>query len=174
VGIGGQLESSLIQCGTSHDSVDGHIVYSAWYELLPGRAITIRSMAVSPGDRMQASIQLENASVNEWSITLTNTATGKTFHDVFFYNSSKLTAEWIVERPTVNGVLVGLADFGTITLTDCRAYFGSESGGIDSYPSLESVMYSSVVPGVASTQLVEVSEPAQGGSSFAVTYIMQN
>src|SRR5512139_1687364 len=46
IGIGGQLDSTLIQTGTEHDSVNGNSVYSAWYEMLPNDSITITTMNV--------------------------------------------------------------------------------------------------------------------------------
>jgi len=80
IGLGGQFtgDTSLIQCGTEQDSIGGQLVYSAWYELLPRTSITIRSMVVSAGDQMQASIQLIDPTLNQWSINITDVTAG--FH----------------------------------------------------------------------------------------------
>ena len=36
IGIGGALDTTLIQVGSEQDSLLGHAVYSIWYEVLPG------------------------------------------------------------------------------------------------------------------------------------------
>ena len=58
IGIGGQLDKTLIQIGTEHDTVNGHETYFAWYELLPSFAVQVTRINVSPGDTMIASINL--------------------------------------------------------------------------------------------------------------------
>jgi len=59
IGIGGQSDKSLIQVGTEHDVVNGQDTYTAWYELLPSFAVRLTSIAVSPGDTMIASINID-------------------------------------------------------------------------------------------------------------------
>src|SRR5208337_2369777 len=46
IGIGGQLDKSLIQVGTEHVVVNGQDTYTAWYELLPSFAVRLTSIAV--------------------------------------------------------------------------------------------------------------------------------
>ncbi len=173
IGIGGQfpMDTSLIQCGTEQDSIRGQLVYSAWYELLPRTSVTIRTILVSPGDQMQASIQLVDVALSQWSINITDVTTGLSFQNTFRYNSNRLSAEWIVERPTVNRVIGALADFGSVTFEDCQANVGSISGSITSFPAQESVMYSSTSPGVNSVQLTDVSALSVDGTSFTVSYL---
>ena len=120
---------------------------------------------------MQASIQLVDATVSEWSINLTDATTGVSFQNSFFYASSQLSAEWIVERPTVNRVIGTLANFGSVTFTDCQATVGSASGGISSFPAQEIVMYSSTSPGVSSVQLTDVSGLTIDGAGFTISYL---
>jgi hypothetical protein len=38
IGVGGEFDATLIQCGTRQDSIGGQPTYSAWYELLPGNS----------------------------------------------------------------------------------------------------------------------------------------
>jgi hypothetical protein len=175
IGIGGQFtgDTSLIQCGTEQDSINGQLVYSAWYELLPRTSITIRNMFVSAGDQMQASIQLADPTINQWSINMTDITTGISFQNNFFYNSNRLSAEWIVERPTVNRVISSLANFGSATFTNCQATVNSLLGTITSFPAQEVVMYSSTSPGANSIQLTDVSNLSVDGSSFTVSYLTQ-
>lgn len=170
IGIGGQFDTTLIQCGTEQDFINGQAQYSAWYELLPRNSVTIHTINVSPGDIMQASIQLSNATLNQWVLNLTDTTNGQTFQNTFTYASSQLSAEWIVERPSVNNVISRLANFGTTTFSNCTATVGSITGGIGSFPENELVMYSSTSP-LNSVQLTNVSALNSDGTSFTVNYL---
>ena len=173
IGIGGQFsnDSTLIQCGTEQDSSFGNMEYYAWYELLPNPAVTISSMVISPGDQMQASIQLANGTSSQWIINITDMTTGKSFQTTVTYNSSQLSAEWIVERPTVNHRIAQLADFGNVTLTGCNATLGSTSGDIGGFPWEALDMYSSAAPRASSVQLAEVTDLTPDGSGFTVNWL---
>ncbi|MGA3291340.1 MAG: G1 family glutamic endopeptidase, partial [Candidatus Bathyarchaeia archaeon] len=171
IGIGGQFDRTLIQVGTVQDSVGGQVAYSAWYEVLPRGSITISNITVSPGDRMQASIQLVNATFNQWTINMTDTTAEQSFQYTVNYASSQLSAEWIVERPAVNEVISQLANFGNVTFTNCVASVGSVTGGISSFQWNEMVMYSSTAPGSSSVQLTDVSDLTPDGTGFTVTYL---
>lgn len=167
VGIGGQFEGdgTLIQTGSEQDSVSGNAVYSAWYELLPNDSVTITSINVSPGDRMNASISLVNSASNTWLIELEDITAGERFSQEFVYNSSMLSAEWIVERPTVDSTLSILADFGSLTFTDAKATSSTGAGVISSFPFSQVIMYDR-----QNRQLVTVSSLTSKGSSFTVTF----
>ncbi|MFB3889546.1 MAG: G1 family glutamic endopeptidase [Candidatus Bathyarchaeia archaeon] len=171
IGIGGEFDRSLIQCGTDADSVGGQAVYSAWYELLPQYSITIDSMVISPGDQIQASITLSNANANQWVISLSDLTTRQSFQNTFTYGASMLSAEWIVERPNVNNVLSPLANFGTMTFTNCRATVNSTTGTIGSFQTNQIIMHALIRPGNEFIPLVSVSNPSADGSSFTVSYI---
>jgi len=173
IGIGGQFnnDSSLIQCGTEQDSRFGNALYYAWYELLPNPATTIPFMFISPGDQIQASIQLANVTTSQWVINLTDTTTTRSFQTTVTYNSSQLTAEWIVERPTVNHAISQLTDFGNVTFTGCNATVGSASGDIGSFPWEATDMYSSATSGGSSVQLADVSDLSPDGSGFTVNWL---
>jgi hypothetical protein len=172
IGVGGQFsnDSTLIQCGTEQDSIFGQGQYYAWYELLPAPSVTISNITVSPGDQIQASIQLVNATFNQWTISINDTTTGESFQNTVNYTSSQLSAEWIIERPSVNHVISQLADFGNVTFTNCTASIGSVTGGINSFPWEELVMYSSITPNSSSVQLADVSDLTSNGTGFTVTY----
>ena len=125
VGIGGQYSKSLVQIGTEQDFIGGVAQYSAWYETLPNESVTIDSMQISPGDYMQASVVLTDPISNLWALNIADLSTGQTFQIHVAYSSDQLTAEWIVERPDVNGAVSVLADFGSVTFTNCTANLGS-------------------------------------------------
>jgi len=120
---------------------------------------------------MQASIQLVNATFNQWTINMTDTTAEQSFQYTVNYASSQLSAEWIVERPAVNEVISQLANFGNVTFTNCVASVGSVTGGISSFQWNEMVMYSSTAPGSSSVQLTDVSDLTPDGTGFTVTYL---
>jgi hypothetical protein len=175
IGIGGQFnnDSSLIQCGTEQDSIFGQARYYAWYEILPYNSINIprRIIAVSFGDQMQASIQLANTTTNQWIINITDTTTAQTFQTNVTYVSSQLTAEWIIERPVVNGNISLLNNFGNQTFTGCNATIGAAESNISSFPWKALTMYTSAAPGGSTVQLTDVSDITPDGSSFTVYWL---
>jgi hypothetical protein len=165
IGIGGQSEETLIQCGTEHDSRGGQAFYSVWYEMLPDNSITVDQMTVSPGDVITASISLVESSTNDWLLQIEDTTTGQRFSQVFAYNSSRLTAEWVVERPTVNNKLSNLADFSSVTFTGVHAQIGGASGTIKDFAN-----YQVVMSDVQNNVLASVSHGSLDGSSFDVIF----
>ena len=170
IGVGGQFgfDSTLIQTGTEQDSINGVGKYSAWYELLPNDEVTIASLSVSAGDRITSSISLSDPTANTWLIEIhdyTGATSEQSFQNSFTYPSSMLSAEWIVERPTVNNVLRNLADFSELTFTGCSATVGGKVVTISSLPSIQITMYSQNI------ELTSVSPLASNGSSFTVNYI---
>jgi len=135
IGVGGQYDDTLIQVGTEQDSINGKATYSALYELLPSYAVTIDSISISPGDKITASISLTNKTANTWLIEINDVTEGQSFNKSLVYASSMLSAEWIVEAPTLMNRIATLANFGQITFTDCKATIAGETGTISSFPS---------------------------------------
>ena len=171
IGVGGQFDHTLIQCGTEQDSINGQTEFFAWYELLPRTSIVIRGITPSAGDQMTASIQLVDPTLSEWTINVTDVTNGQTFQIPVIYSSSQLSAEWIMERPTVNNVLSSLANFGSATFTNCQTTIGSITGGINSFASTQVIMFSSMTPGSGASPLTEVSSVSNNGSEFTVNYL---
>jgi len=166
IGVGGQFDETLIQAGTEQDSINGRGTYSAWYELLPYDAVTVNSLSVSPGDRITASISLLDPTTNTWSIEIQDVTDGQSVQKSLVYDSSMLSAEWIVERPTVNNRIRTLADFGQVTFMGCTATMSGRVGTIGSFPSTQVTMYNR-----QNTELVSVSSLTSKGSSFTVKYL---
>ncbi|MCW3994757.1 MAG: G1 family endopeptidase [Candidatus Bathyarchaeota archaeon] len=133
IGIGGQTDGTLIQVGTEHIALDGSVTYMAWYELLPDYAITIPEITVAPGDVITAAITLVNFNTDEWNIRLSDATSGQTFSQNFIYNSTRSSGEWIVERPTVNKQISSLANFGSITFSDCNIRVNGVVGHIGNF-----------------------------------------
>ena len=166
IGIGGHSEKTLIQTGTEQDSVNGQEYYSAWYEMLPADAIRINTISVSPGDVMTASINLVNSDTHQWAIRIYDVTKGQGFYRTFIYNSSRLSADWVVERPHVNNQITSLANFGTIKFNSAYAKIGDTVGTIGSFRYSQVIMTTDL-----SLQLTSVSSLGNDGSSFNVTYL---
>jgi hypothetical protein len=166
IGIGGYGDTTLIQAGTEHDCVSGSAVYSAWYELLPRDLVDIATLQIHPGDRINASIMLIDSTANTWSVYIQDTTTGQKFSKSLTYNSSRLSAEWIVERPTVNEGVSPLANFGTILFTNSRAVHNVTAEAINRFSFARITMYDR-----QNRQLVSVSSLGSNGESFTVSYV---
>jgi hypothetical protein len=164
IGIGGHLDNTLIQVGTEQDCVNSGRTYSAWYELVPRDVVTISTISVSPEDRMTASISLVDSGTSTWSVEIEDNTTGQTFKNNFFYDSSRLSAEWIVERPTVGRSLGALANFGSITFTNSSAEMNATSKPIRCFPFVQVVLYNR-----QNKPLVTVSALDADGSSFSIS-----
>jgi len=164
--VGGQFDQTLIQTGTEQNSIGGQVTYRAWYELLPGTVLGINSLSISPGDIITASISLVNPNTDTWSIEIHDVTNGQFFLRNVIYVSSALSAEWIVERPTVGSRLETLADFGQVTFAGCGTTLNGKGGTISSFPSNRITMYDD-----QNKQLVNVSALTQDGSSFTVGFL---
>src|SRR3989339_1856139 len=165
VGVGGYGEGSLIQTGTAQQSVKGIVSYYAWYEFLPNRAVRIQNFTVLPGDEITASVKLVDPNKNIWNVEIREITRGTSFSRNFMYRSSRLSAEWVVEAPSIGGNVTTLADFGSVTFSSGFATIANTTGAISSFPGYQLVMYDS-----QDVQLVDVSALNQAGSGFTVTY----
>ena len=168
IGIGGQYSKSLVQIGTEQDFIGGVAQFSAWYETLPTESMTIDSMQISPGDHMQAYVVLTDPINSLWTLNIADVSTGQTFQISVAYSSDQLTAEWIVERPDVNGAVSVLADFGSVTFTNCTANLGSY-GPLTDFQNAKIVM-DAQTGNNQSVRLVDVSDLANQGTEFTAIY----
>lgn len=166
IGIGGYEEETLIQTGTEQQCLNGHVSYFAWYELLPDYLVRITDMRIRPGDTITASLSIIDANARTWSIEISDVTRGERFEKAVVYDSSRLSAEWIVERPTVNRAISTLADFGNVTFSRCEATVDDKTGVIGNFSSTQLLMYNS-----KNVQLVTVSPLSDDGSSFTVSYL---
>jgi hypothetical protein len=169
IGVGGQFDQTLIQTGIGQDSIGGRATYRAWYELVPGNVVRINSLNISPGDRITASISLVDPETNTWSIEINDDTDGQFFAKSLVHISSALSAEWIVERPTIDNRTEALADFGQVIFKDCRAMINGKVGTISSFPSNRITMHDD-----RNIELVNVSDLTLGGSSFTIDYLDQS
>lgn len=166
VGIGGEQDQTLIQAGTENAVSSGQAMYYAWYELLPNFAVVINTLTVSSGDVMVASISLVDSTTNQWNIHISDTTTGQDFSLNVTYNSGRSSGEWILERPTMNNQLTTLADFGSVTFTNCYLNTNSISGSISKFYYSRLEMTNNL-----NNPLTSVSNLAANGTIFTVSYI---
>ena len=111
VGIDGFTSSALIQAGTEADYFNGVAHYSAWWEILPAPAVTIRTLSVRPGDRM--SVTITRVSSGRWRIVVKDARSGS-YATTRAYSGSASSAEWIEETPIVGGRTTLLAAHSTV------------------------------------------------------------
>lgn len=170
IGIGGfHDDKTLIQAGTEHDYVNGREFYSAWYEILPDQAIRIEEIEITPGDLISVSIDLINSQTNEWRIEINDVTKNQEFSINLIYNSSKLTAEWIVERPTVNSQISSLANFGVVNFNECYAIINSNNVRLGEFPHSLVKMTNDL-----SLQLASVSSINENNTGFSIQFNNSN
>jgi hypothetical protein len=115
VGIGGANTTDLIQAGTEATvNGDGTVSYDAWTETLPQSTRTI-TLPVNAGDTVSVTISEQSAGL--WVVDMKNITTGGTFSTTIRYNSSKSSAEWIEEAPSVGRGIAPLDNFGSVKFT---------------------------------------------------------
>jgi hypothetical protein len=133
VGIGGVEAEDLIQAGTQALTQDGDVVYQAWFETLP-QAQEIIPLEIEAGDAVRVS--LVETSPDVWHLSFVNVTTGDRYERDIPYESSRSSAEWIVERPAVR-LSRGLAylpldDFGSVTFRGAYAIADGKGQSIES------------------------------------------
>jgi hypothetical protein len=95
-------DGTLIQAGTEQDvDKSGKDSYSAWWEIIPEPATTIRSLTIHAGDRMHVAITEDPPDAETWVIEVDDLTTGRKFTTTTPYSSTYATAEWIEETPVV-------------------------------------------------------------------------
>jgi Peptidase A4 family len=118
VGIDGWTSSTVEQTGTDSDCDGKTASYYAWYEFYPNPSELISSVPISPGNKISAEVSYSSS---EFTITLTNETTGKSYSKKGKVSGAKRSsAEWIAEAPccTNSGGILPLADFGTVDFGD--------------------------------------------------------
>lgn len=166
IGLDGYADNTVEQIGTEQDWSNGSTVYYAWFEMYPKWAYQIVDFPVSPGDTISASVTFEGKGV--FTLTITNTTQDVSFSTTQRSPSAnRLSAEWIEEAPWSGGVLP-LADFGTVTFSDCLATRSSDgyTGAIDDTAWLNDPITMQTSDGTVKAEPSGLS----GGAGFSVTW----
>ncbi|OCL13515.1 putative aspergillopepsin-2 precursor, partial [Glonium stellatum] len=154
--------NAILQAGTDFTiSSGGAVSYDSWYEWYPDYAYDFSGFSVSAGDVIAVSIVASSSS--RGTVTLTNESTGKSVSKTLSAPDSSSTlggqnAEWIIEDYEENGSQVPIADFGTVTFTDCVATTSSQSVGLNGATVIEIEQNGQVVTDVTieSSSSVEI------------------
>jgi hypothetical protein len=119
VGIGGTTGNHLIQTGTQAIvNNKGQVNYQAWYEMLPANSQKI-PLTINPGDSITASIVQQ--STNQWTISLSDSTTGRNYQTTVTYVASLSSAEWIEEMPVRGISFIPLDNFGFVQFSALSA-----------------------------------------------------
>jgi hypothetical protein len=113
IGIGGGRTASgasdptLVQAGsTATIGRAGVPNYYTWFETLPRQAVQA-PLAARSGDRL--SVFIGQVGTDRWRIRMANASTGRAWSTSVRYHSSGASADWVTERPDMNGSASSLA-----------------------------------------------------------------
>jgi hypothetical protein len=177
VGLDGYSSDSVEQVGTDSDCNGSNPSYYAWYEFYPQPSYTITGLPVSPGNVISATVTY-NTSANNFTVTLTNVSTGKSYSKTSTVRgAARTSAEWITEAPCCagrNGILP-LADFGTVNFgLDYTSVSGTNyavsstgSGPIGAFSTAVDISKTGTS---TSPQLSTCSVLSKDGTSFSCTW----
>jgi hypothetical protein len=127
VGIDGWNSPDVLQAGTSSNAYCGtsgtSTEYFAWYEWFPNYAVRINNFPIAPGDDLY--IEVWNTTATQGYAYITNYSTNKSVTLGFTAPAgTKLvgnSAEWVIERPGINGSTSNLANYVSDYFSNCLA-----------------------------------------------------
>jgi len=162
VGIGGANTTDLIQAGTEATvDQDGTISYDAWTEVLPQSTRTI-ALSVKGGDTVSVAITEQSAGM--WLIELKDVTTGRSFTTTLRYASSRSSAEWIEEAPSVGRGIAPLDSFGSVAFSAASAVIDGKREDLSAASAKAVTMANG-----ADQPLAVPSAIGKDGASFTVT-----
>lgn len=137
VGIDGDTDSTVEQCGTEQDSSGS---YYAWYEMYPKGSA--RVYYVQPGNLMYADVKY-NPAGGKFTLTIQDQSTGQSYTTTQkLPQAQRSSAEWIMEAPWSGGVLP-LAQWTSFGFGSCQAAVnGAAMAGLSSLSSQPITMVS--------------------------------
>jgi Peptidase A4 family len=160
VGLDGAGSNPVEQCGTDADNGHGTPSYYAWYEMYPAASVVISSMTITPGDVMHGSVVTDGA--GDFTLTLSDETTGVTkIVQKTNAGAQGASAEVIAEAPSGAQSILPLADFGSVSFSDCA---------INGAPLAEAAWQQiDMVDHSTGTTLATASALGTDGASFSVT-----
>ena len=170
VGIDGFNSPTVEQTGTAMDLVNGHAEYSAWFEMFPSAEVTIPSVAVHPGDTINASVTF-NAAAKAFVLSITDATDGDTFTTTQSApNAQRSSAEWIVEAPSSSAGVLPLANFGSVTFSNAQTTINGVSGPINAARPNTTVNQINMVNGNTGAVEATTSSLTASGSGYTVNF----
>lgn len=169
VGIDGYSSGSVEQIGTEQDWTASGQQNFAWFEMYPSGAYEIIGFPVHNGDHIGAEVLYQGG--GNFQLTMVNytenvhTVIPNRYTKSFFAKRS--SAEWIVEAPSARTGVLPLADFGTVTFTNCTATINNKTGPINSVSWKDDPLTMAT-----RTEVIKAypSTLAENGESFTVTW----
>ncbi len=133
VGIDGYKSSTVEQIGTLQNWISGAQQNFAFFEMYPQGAFIIVGFPTNVGDLMGAEVSYVGN--NTFQLLLLN-ATHSLYTIIpFSYTVSKTalrnSSEWIVEAPSLNNTVLPLANYGSVTFSNCFATINGTTGSIN-------------------------------------------
>jgi hypothetical protein len=133
-GIDGDGSGDVLQAGVEADVTEpgGTPTYSMWFEWFPNSETEITNLSVAPGDHVSV-----NITANSTTTATALISNGSTGVSINFQAPSGTTlqgncAEWIAERPEINGALANLPNYGSVIFGAVGAWDGAEWTYLDS------------------------------------------
>jgi hypothetical protein len=122
VGFDGFDNGTVEQAGTAAQCSSGtnpQPVYYTWWEMWPTNNIQIMPVTIKPGDTIKAKVTY-TAKTASYSMNVVNKTNLQHYTQVSKcdpnLSCARQSAEWIVERPTVDGAYTPLAKWGNMQL----------------------------------------------------------
>ncbi|MGO8677091.1 MAG: G1 family glutamic endopeptidase [Limisphaerales bacterium] len=174
VGIDGFDDGTVEQLGTMQEVVTvsngrrgttTQAQYYAWVEMYPAGMVELNpsTYPVKPGDAITASV---TCSGDVFTLTMSSSE-GWSYKDVATSASAgRMSAEWVAEAPSSNFGVLPLADFGTVSFTQCMATIGGVTAPIAALNWDEMTM----VTQNGRTVKAQPSGLNSSGSGFTVTW----
>ena len=147
VGLDGYDDGTVEQIGTEQDWTGTRQQNYVWFEMYPSGAYEIENFPANPGDSISAQVlytgtttvqQRRGNSVVEsvFQLTIVNNTHKVSFTVPSSYtttaSAARASAEWVVEAPSSSRGILPLADFGTVSFSDCAAIGLKGTGSITS------------------------------------------
>jgi hypothetical protein len=120
IGFDGQNSDDVVQCGTSTDTTGNQTDYYAWFEHFPAPEMRIDNLPIRPQDNVLLDIDLNPPNVY---LRIINASIHKGAHVLMpLTGFTGNCVEWVTERPTKNGQLTILSDYGSFGFNGASAY----------------------------------------------------
>lgn len=169
VGIDGYANGTVEQIGTEQDWTTSGQQNYAWFEMYPNGAYEIVGFPVHPGDQIGAEVLYKGN--GQFQLTIVNYT--EHVHTVVpsrytkSTNAKRSSAEWIVEAPSSSKGVLPLADFQTVTFSNCTATISNSTGPINSRAWIDDPLTMATAQGATKAYPSALTE---GGESFTVTW----
>lgn len=160
VGIDGDGTNTVEQIGTDADCQGGTPTYYAWYEMYPRFPVNL-SNTIHPGDTLNADVRTNGS--GSFTLTIHDATRGWTFTTQQRSSRARLgSAEWIAEAPSSSGGVLPLANFGTVSFSNCTA----DGLSISANPNPDKI----TMVTAGGTVKAQPSSLGSGGTSFSVAW----